>query len=232
MYVSNNNDVVVRTGITANNYVSSPYLVTNKLNAVDEIYTGGLIRGGAFQFMPRDSAPTNPQEGMMYYDSSDKKFYCYKNNQWSECFKPPEVPPIQISNATTITALSYFSESYGNYYFGLYYNGKWHYANPNIKDPECNLVSSWPPSYITDFWCGYTRLYHDRGGNDRKPYIYAYCPSDYIRIGCSSYVSGNWASDLAYDVSPGAFPLENGCGTPMVQSRLVYRVDAYCLKVK
>jgi len=238
MYVSNNNDVVVRTGLTANNYVSSPYLVTKKLNAVDEIYTGGLIRGGAFQFMPRDSAPTNPQEGMMYYDKDKKAFLCYiKDSQgnlgWStNCLGAGEpVPPTQISNATTITAIAHHEGAYtaGRYIYALYYNGKWHYPDPN--DTECKLVSD-PLSnpflgylYGNGFWCGNTRLYrnYDPGQHEYVLHLHAYCPPGYIRTGCSSATG--------YVGAVG----ENGCGNrfrELYLGSITDVVEAYCLKVK
>ena len=54
---------------------------------------------GAIRLVP-SSAPTNPQEGMMYYDSNAKTFKCYvktKGNpltfEWQNCGGVREIPP-------------------------------------------------------------------------------------------------------------------------------------------
>jgi hypothetical protein len=234
MYVSNNNDVVVRTGITANNYVSSPYLVTKKLNAVDEIYTGGLIRGGAFQFMPRDSAPTNPQEGMMYYDSGMGTFKCYKKIQdnplrydWVDCGGVTAGFPFNLELITIHGIVSWYPNIAYTQGWGtgcIYDQGEW----------KCDRVVAgagggvWRSTQTSTFTAGNTTLTISGGHSGPISGVYitvtTYCPTGYIRTGCSVYNYTAPSEYGVYDTSP------NGCSSPVEGNEEL--ITAYCLKIK
>jgi hypothetical protein len=53
------------------------------------------VVGGALQFPP-SNPPSQPKEGMIYYDEKDQTFYCFVKGTWQSCGGVS--PTIPISN--------------------------------------------------------------------------------------------------------------------------------------
>ena len=100
----------------------------------------------------------------------------------------------------------------------------------STANPTCVAVGGQVPSYTVITVTGYG--YYNPSDVDWGAKAYAFCPSGYVRTGCSGYYPGICWCCTACDFY-GAIPYgSNGC---FAQARLrnghYVRVDAYCLKI-
>ena len=128
------------------------------------------------------------------------------------------------ANSNVTVGLSYPSKSCGSGYAIRSFNVG------SSANPTCVAVGGQVPSYTVTTVTGYG--YYNPSDVDWGAKAYAFCPSGYVRTGCSGYYPGICWGATACDFY-GATPYgSNGCfAQARIRSGQWVRVDAYCLKI-